>query len=97
MALLKNIGSHEPFKLIILDYLHLDKCKCRYEYFQGVVDHFSKSAQAFPTKTKSGRAAADSLFNKYFLDFSFPKRVPHDQEKEFDSKLFQRLSKITAI
>lgn len=94
MALLKNIGSHEPFKLIIVDYLHLDKCKGRYEYFQGVVDHFSKSAQAFPTKT---RAAADSLFNKYFLDFSFPKRVLHDQEKEFDSKLFQRLSKITAI
>ena len=94
---LQNIITHEPFELITLDYLHLDQCKGGYEYLLVVVDHFSKFAQAFPTKNKSGRAAADILFNKYFLDFGFPKRILHDQGKEFDNKLFQRLSEITGI
>ena len=35
------------------------------------------------------------MFNKYFLDFGFPKRILHDQIKEFDNKLFKRLSEIT--
>ena len=56
-----------------------------YEYLLIVVDHFSKFLQAFPTKNKSGRAAADLLVNKYFLDFGFPKRILHDQGKEFDN------------
>ena len=80
-----------------MDYLHRDQFKERYEYLLDVVDHFFKFAQAFPTKSKSGRAAADLLFNKYFLDFRFPKRILYDQGKEFDNKLFERLSEITRI
>ena len=69
--------------------MHLDRSKGGYEYILVVVDHFSKFVQAFPTKNKSGRAAADLLFNKYFLDFGFPKRILHDQGKEFVNKLFK--------
>ena len=68
-----------------------------YEYLLVVVDHFGKFVQAFPTKNKSGRAAADLSFNKYFLNFGFPKRILHDQGKEFDNKLFQWLSEITDV
>ena len=53
-----------------------------------MVDHFRKFVQAFPTNNNSGRAAADLLFNEYFLDFGFPKGILHDQEKEFNNKLF---------
>ena len=53
--------------------------------------------QAFPTKNKSGKADDDLLFNKYFLNLGFPKRILHDQGKEFDSKLFKRLSQITDV
>ena len=37
------------------------------------------------------------LFNKYFLDSGFPKRILHDQGKEFDNKLFKRLSQIAGV
>ena len=97
MAPLQIITTNEPFELILLDYLHLDKCKGGYEYFLVVVDHFTKFAQGFPTKNKSGRAAAEILFNKYFLDFDFPKRILLGQGKKFDNKLFQRLPEITII
>ena len=62
-----------------------------------MVEHFSKFVQAFPTKNKSGRATADLLFIKYFLNFGFPKRILHDQGKEFDNKLFKRLSELPAL
>ena len=62
-----------------------------------MIDHFSKFVQAFPTKIKSGRAAADLLFNKYFLGFGFRKRILHDQGKEFNNKLFKHLSEITSV
>ena len=41
-----------------------------------------KFAPAFPTKNKPDRSTIDKLFNKYFLDFEFPKRIIHDQSKE---------------
>ena len=77
--------------------MHLDRSKGGYEYLLAAVDHFSKFVQAFPTKNKYGRAAADLLFNKYFLDLGFPKRILHEQGKEFDNKLFKRLSEITGV
>ena len=94
---LQRIITLEPSELVTTDYLHLDRSKGRYEYLLVVVDHFSKFVQAFPTKNKSGRAATDLLFNKYFLDFGFLKRILHDQGKEFDKKLFKQLPEITSI
>ena len=93
----QSITILEPFELVTIDYLHLDRSKGGYEYLLVVVDHSGKFEQAFPTKNKSGRAVADLLFNKYFLDFGFPKRILHDQGKEFDNKLFQWLSEITDV
>ena len=65
-APLQSIITHEPSELVATDYLHLDQSKGGYEYLLVAVHHFSKFVQAFPTKNKSGRAAADLLFNKYF-------------------------------
>ena len=50
-----------------MDYLHLGQCKVGYEYIQEVIDHFSKFAQTFPTKTKSCRAAADSPYSTFLI------------------------------
>ena len=97
IAPLQSTITHEPFELVTIDHLHLDRSKGWYEYLLVVVDHFSKFVQGFPIKNKSGRAAADLLFTKCFLDFGFPKRILYDQGEEFDNKLFQRLSEITGV
>ena len=96
-APLETITTTQPFELITTDYLNLDQCKGKYKYLLVVLDHFTKFVQAFPKKNKSGRSVADTFFNKYFLDFGFPKRILHDQGKEFENKLFERLSEITVI
>ena len=69
-ATLQSIIKLEPFVLVTIDYLHLDRSKGGYDYLLYVVDHFSKCVQAFPTKNKSWRAAADLfLINISILDF----------------------------
>ena len=96
-AHLVNIKSTQPFELLSIDYLQLDECKGQYKYLLVVADHFSKYAQAFSTKNKSGRAAAQILFNKYFLDSEFSQRILHDQGRKFDNKMFKRLEELTVI
>ena len=51
----------------------------------------------FQKKDKSGRAAAELLFNKYFLHFEFPHRILHTQGRKFDNKMFKRLEEFTGI
>ena len=79
-----NIATQELFELISIDYIHLNKSKGSYEYLIIVGHNCTKYIQGFPIKSKSGQAAADVLFNKYFLDHDFPKHTIHNQGREIN-------------
>ena len=91
------ILSTAPFELVTLDYMALDTGKGGFNYAFVVIDHFTRFAQIYPTKKNDGISAADKLFNEFMLHYGFPKRIHHDQGKEFDNKLFKRLRELTDV
>ena len=81
--------------MVSIDLLHLDKGG--YEYTLIVCDHFTRFVQIYPTKNKSAKTAADQIFHKYILNYGFAQRTRHDQGREFNNKLFDRVHKLAGI
>ena len=96
-APLVTIKSTYPLQMVSLDYMLLDRAKGGYEYALVCIDHFTRYVQVYATKNNKGLTAADKLFDDFVLRFGFPERIHHDQGKEFDNHLFDRLHQLTGI
>ena len=94
---LQPITTTSPFKLVSIDFTHLEKSRSGYEYILVIVDRFTRYAQAYATCNKSAKAVADKLYNDFILHYGFPSKIHHDQGGEFKNKLFSRLEQLCNI
>ena len=62
-----------------------------------VCDHFTRFVQAYGTKNKSGKSAAEKIFNELVLKYRFPEKIHHDQGKEFNNKMFRRFHQLSGV
>ena len=88
---LVNITSTTHMKSVCLDYLTLNRSNEGIEKVLVITDHFSRYAQAIPTKNETAKTAARVLFNNYIVHYGFPARILSDQGATFESNLIKKL------
>jgi len=88
-AKMVNIKSSAPMEILCIDFLSLEQSKGGFENILVVTDHFSRYAQAFPTKNQLARTTAKVLFDQYIVHYGFPARIHSDQGPNFESQLIK--------
>ena len=96
-APLISIQTYQPLELVCTDYLKLETSKGGFQYLLVITDHFTRFAQAIPTKNQTAKTTADALFNHFIVHYGVPSKLHSDQGAQFESTIIQELCKILNI
>ena len=94
---IQSISTSEPLEIISMDFLHVNKSSGGYQYLLVVTDLFTKVAQAYVTRNKEEKTAAERFYNDFILKFGQPGKILHDQGKELDNNLLKHLAQFCSI
>lgn len=97
VAPLVNIKTTQPLELVCVDFTTLETSKGGYQHILVITDHFTKYAQAIPTKNMTAKTTADAIFNDFIIHYGMPKRIHSDQGANFEGKLIHELCQLTGI
>ena len=91
------VESTFPMDLVCMDFLSLEMSAGGYEHILVITDHFTRYAQAIPTKNQSAKTTARVLFDNFICHDGFPARLHSDQGRNFESEVIKELCSIASI
>nr|XP_013767485.1 PREDICTED: uncharacterized protein LOC102206490 [Pundamilia nyererei] len=94
---LSQITSKGPLDLVCIDFLQIEPDNKGVANVLVVTDHYTRYAQAFPTKDQKSVTVAKVLWEKYFVHYGLPARIHSDQGRDFESRLIKELLSMLGI
>lgn len=91
------ISASKPLELVHMDYLSLEPSKGNIENILVITDHFTRYAQAFPSKTQTAQATAKILWENFICHYGFPEKLISDQGRNFESELIKDLCRLAKV
>lgn len=96
-APLHQIVSSGPMDLVCIDFLSMEPDSKGISNVLVVTDHFTRYAQAFPTRNQKALTVAKVLVEKFFVHYGLPGRIHSDQGRDFESRLIRELLTILGV
>lgn len=96
-APLNQLTSRSPFDLVCIDFLSLEPDSKGFANVLVITDHYTRYAQAYPTRDQKATTVAKVLFEKFFVHYGLPARVHSDQGRDFECRLIQEFLRILGI
>ena len=94
-APLVNIHSTYPLELVCFDFLTLEPSKGGIGNVLVITDHYTKFAQAIPTRNQTAKTTAEAFYNGFVIHYGIPTRLHSDQGANFESEIIKELCNIT--
>ncbi len=96
-APLVSIQTSQPLELVCMDFLTLEPSKGGQQHILVVTDHFTRYAQAYPTKNMTAKTTAETFFRNFVVNYGLPKRIHSDQGANFVGKVMTELCQLTGM
>ena len=94
---LQPIIASQPMELVHMDFYSIEPSKGNIENVLVITDHFTRYAQAYPSKTQTAQATAKILWENFIRHFGFPEKFLSDQGRNFESESISELCKLAQI
>jgi transposase InsO family protein len=92
-----SITTSQPMEMVSVDFLSLEESKGGVGNILVVTDHFTRYAQAYPTKNQTAYTTAKVLYDNFFVHYGFPAKIHSDQGRNFESDTISELCKLAGI
>ena len=96
-ACLQSISTTRPLELVCIDFLSLERSRGGFEHVLVVTDHYTRYAQAYPTRDEKATTVARVLWERYIVNYGIPERLHSDQGKSFESAVIKELCNLLGM